>query len=92
MASCEFQFDFTGEAQELVREIESGFVSAGGRVSVEDNEGSFTIDTPVGSFGGSFMVSKQTITIAVIDKPMFVPCSAIESQLRKFVAGSKWTR
>ena len=92
MASCEFKFDFNGHPAELVEEIQSGFANAGGRVSVEDNAGSFSIDTPVGLFGGNFVVSERSITIEVDDKPMFVPCSAIESQLRKFVAGSKWKR
>lgn len=91
MAGCEFQFGFTGDGSDLAREIESGFTNAGGRVSVDGNAGSFTLETPVGGFSGNFTISDQTITIEVDDKPIFVPCSAIESQLRKFVTGSKWT-
>ena len=54
---------------------------SGGQFEGSPAAGHFSLPTPVGAFDGSYTIDKNTIWVEVIEKPIFVPCSAIESKL-----------
>jgi hypothetical protein len=80
---CKFQFSFSVSPEDAV---------AKARHAVESQNGNFTGDTTSGNFdvtvfgnfiGGNYSVEGQNIHIEVTDKPVFLPCSMIESFLKK---------
>lgn len=62
---------------------------AGGQFDGSDAVGSFVLPTPIGQFGGSYTVDKNTIWVEVSDKPIFVPCAAIEAKLFEIVKSKR---
>ncbi len=85
MSECRFQFEFPGSAAVLVETIRSKIADAGGQFEGSPTVGHFSLPTPVGAFNGSYTIDKNTIWIEVTEKPIFVPCSAIESKLNAIV-------
>ena len=89
MSACQFDFSLPVETGGLVRALRADFARFGGTVSGDegpDGFGEFSLPTPLGTFSGTYEVSTPTpgacaIHIEVDEKPMFVPCSAIEEHL-----------
>ncbi|HXV61367.1 MAG TPA: hypothetical protein VEK15_11775 [Vicinamibacteria bacterium] len=68
-----------------MRTIEAHVVGAGGTFAGSAREGTFSLPTPIGVFEGIYRIEGRVIAIEVLEKPFFVPCGAIESQLLRFV-------
>ncbi len=81
MSECRFQFEFPGSGTALVEKIRAKMTDAGGQFEGSPAAGHFSFPTPVGEFDGSYTIDKNTIWVEVTDKPIFVPCSAIEAKL-----------
>ena len=76
MSACQFDFSLPAEISSLLEALRADFARFGGTVSGDDGPG----------FGEFYEVSSDTpgvcaVHIEVDEKPMFVPCSAIEEHL-----------
>lgn len=81
--SCKFQLPFSEPAESAVQKA---------KAAVENQNGSFNGDTISGNFEltvfgnfikGNYTIEGQVLNLEVTDKPLFVPCSMIESFLKK---------
>lgn len=85
MSKCKFEFPLPGSKTDALSEIRSHVSGAGGTFG----EGEFALPTPVGTFRGRYEVVGESIVVDVTHKPVFVPCSAIESRLSHYVKGAR---
>ncbi|MDE2660135.1 MAG: hypothetical protein OXI45_07985 [Acidobacteriota bacterium] len=88
MSACQFDFSLPAEVSSLLEGLRADFARFGGTVSGdgEPGFGEFSLPTPLGTFSGTYEVSSDTpgvcaVHIEVDEKPMFVPCAAIEEHL-----------
>ena len=88
MSACQFDFRLQAEISPLLAALRADFARFGGTVSGDEGPGfgEFSLPTPLGTFSGTYEVSSDgpgvcAVHIEVDEKPMFVPCSAIEEHL-----------
>ena len=89
MAACEFDFRLPVDAERLLLALRKDFARFGGTVSGAEEPGGFgefSLPTPLGTFSGIYEVRTDApgscaVRIELAEKPMFVPCSAIEGHL-----------
>jgi len=86
MAKHSFSADFTGSAQDTTSKAKGAIEKAGGKFNGDHNKGDFSVPTPAGAVKGNYTITGQTFAVVITDKPFIVPGSAIESQVRKFLA------
>jgi hypothetical protein len=81
--ACTFTTSVTGDINELYRqallEMPKHDITFNGNV----HGGDFSIRTVVGEIEGSFKVKGQIIEWIFTKKPIFIPCKAIETVLKK---------
>lgn len=83
MASCPpFSVEFTGSAQELFVKIATMIHEHGGTITGGPSGGAFTVGSPLGTVAGTFMVSGQTCTITITQRPFLLPCSVIQNFIK----------
>lgn len=88
MAKCNFNIDFTDPIEKLIEKAKEGITSAGGTFDGDTGEGSYAIPTKLGKISGSYSVEGNTIAFVITDKPLFVSCNLIETELRKYLGAS----
>lgn len=81
MAKCNFSIDFPGSAEEIFNKARAAVERQGGTFSGDAVQGSFSIQV-FGTITGSYQVIGQQLNIAIEDKPMMIPCAAIENALK----------
>ena len=81
MAKCNFSINFSGSANEVFNKAKAAVEKQGGTFSGNEGGGSFSINV-FGNINGSYTISGQILEIAIEDKPMMIPCGAIENVLR----------
>jgi hypothetical protein len=89
MSACQFDFRLAVGAGRLLEALRADFARFGGTVTdgaAAGGFGEFSLPTPLGNFSGTFEVTDNedggcAFRINVDEKPMFVPCSAIEDHL-----------
>jgi hypothetical protein len=85
MSKCNFSIPFSGNVSDIVSAAQSGITGAGGNFSGDTNNGQFSLSTFVGEITGTYTVSGSTLNIDITDKPMFLGCSMIEAELKKYL-------
>lgn len=83
---CNFSIKLNGNVEELVSKAKNAITDAGGSFDGDITSGSFRMKTFMGEIAGSYTVSTQQLNVEVSKKPMMVPCSEIEKQLRKYLS------
>ena len=83
MAECSFKFNLELNPNEIINNVKLKIESEGGSLSGNENEGNFSLPTPIGSVEGKYSVSGHELKIDITGKPMMLPCSMIESELEK---------
>lgn len=81
MAKCNFAIPFSGTAQDIFTKAKAAVEKQGGTFSGDSSSGSFTINV-FGTISGSYTLAAQHLNIVIEDKPMMIPCAAIESALK----------
>ena len=89
MSACQFDFRLAVESGRLLEALRADFARFGGTVTggeAAGGFGEFSLPTPLGDFAGTFEVTSDAdsgcaFRINVDEKPLFVPCSAIEEHL-----------
>jgi archaellum component FlaF (FlaF/FlaG flagellin family) len=83
MASCDpFDVTVTGDPATVFNQVKTTVESQGGVVNGDQNSGTISLSIPVlGTVQGNYVISGQTVTITVTQKPFLLPCSEIESEV-----------
>ncbi len=83
MAKCNFSIEFSDGADALVSKAGSAIGQAGGSFDGDSSQGTFHLNTGIGSVRGNYTIQDSTIHIQIDQKPMLVSCNRIEEELRK---------
>lgn len=78
--SKSFSVNFTGDATSLLERARKTATDNGAQVTGDTNKGAFSGR----GVEGSYAVNGNTVNITVDKKPMIVPWSLVESQLKQF--------
>jgi hypothetical protein len=84
MADCNFEFQLNGTIEEIKTKIVSGIEKNNGEIEFTNDEGKFTIKHPLATIGGTISVSETNLSIRITEKPVFVPCEMIKTEVEKF--------
>ena len=85
MSKCNFSIDFSGSAEGIYNKAKAAVEKQGGTFSGDSNSGSFSINV-FGTISGTYTVSGNQLLIAIEDKPMMIPCAAIENALKSQIS------
>jgi hypothetical protein len=83
---CNFSIKFDSNVSHLISVAKDAITGAGGNFTGDEQAGGFNINTFVGQITGTYTILNNEINIIITKKPMLVPCSEIESQLRKYLS------
>lgn len=97
MAACEFDFRLSVTPDRLLPALRADFARFGGTISGDVGPGAgpgfgeFSLPTPLGEFAGIWEIAETgsggcSIRIELDQKPMFVPCAAVEEHLARRLA------
>lgn len=78
---CQFNIQFSGDAESLIRRARQELSKAGGAFNGDSTQGNFEVKTPLGSIEGSYVMAGQEISINITDKPFFISCKRIQKEL-----------
>jgi hypothetical protein len=81
MSKCSFTIDFQGSSQEMYNKAKAAVEKQGGTFSGDAGSGTFSISV-FGTISGRYTVTGQQLQIDIEDKPMMIPCAAIENALK----------
>ena len=82
MADCTFSVNFTGSKESILHKTKSTIEGQGGTFSGDENQGSFHLSVMGMTVAGGYTVTGDKLDVAITEKPMMVPCAAIESFLQ----------
>lgn len=83
MAECSFKFKIETAPAETIEKVKTKIEQEGGTFNGDENEGIFSLPTPVGVIEGSYQVTADELKIDITKKPAFLPCSMLEGELKK---------
>ncbi|MEP6846275.1 MAG: hypothetical protein ABI861_09740 [Panacibacter sp.] len=83
---CNFSIKFNGNSTDVIAKAGKAITGAGGNFNGNEASGSFDISTFMGQIVGDYTILNNGINISITKKPVFVPCSEIENQLRKYLS------
>jgi hypothetical protein len=81
MSKCNFSIAFSGSADQVYSKAKAAVEKQSGSFNGDNNSGSFSINV-FGAITGSYTISGDQLNIVIEDKPMMIPCSAIENVLK----------
>jgi hypothetical protein len=81
MSKCNFSISFSGSAEEVITRAKAAVEKQGGNFSGNASGGSFSLNV-FGAISGTFTLSGQQLNIIIEDKPVMIPCGAIENVLK----------
>ncbi|MEO6187582.1 MAG: hypothetical protein ABIO82_07635 [Ginsengibacter sp.] len=82
MSGCNLSIPFSADPKLILSKVKTAIQNQDGVLEGDENSGSFSVSVFGNSIKGSYSIEGNVMNITVSDKPMFVPCSAIESFLR----------
>jgi len=85
MANCNFTIEFSDTPENIIQQAKAGITKAKGEFTGDTNSGSFNIPSPIGKIRGGYTIQNSAITLTIEDKPMFLSCKRIETELRQFL-------
>ena len=85
MSKCNFSIDFSGSAEGIYNKAKAAVEKQGGTFNGDSNSGRFSINV-FGNITGSYTVSGNQLLIVIEDKPMMIPCAAIENALKSQIS------
>jgi len=81
MSKCNFSVSFSGTPEEVYNKAKAAVEKQGGTFSGNASGGNFSINV-FGTIRGRYSVSGNQLNIDIEDKPMMIPCGAIENVLK----------
>jgi hypothetical protein len=85
MSKCNFSISFSGSPQDVFNKARAAVEKQGGSFNGDANGGNFSINV-FGTISGSYTVSDGQLNIVIEDKPMMIPCGAIENVLKSQIS------
>ena len=86
--SCQFSIPISSSVASIVAKAEAAIIADGGTFTPTDNGGTFTAPIPLGEIDGSFEIISGSANVTITNKPWFVSCGKIESQLTAYMNGT----
>ena len=83
MSDCNININFSGSAEEILSKAKSAVASQGGTFEGDLNSGQFHVSLMSNTVAGTYIVEGNQLKLNITEKPMFIPCNAIESFLVK---------
>ena len=80
-----FNIDFKESSEKLIEKAEVIIENAGGTFTGDISSGSFSVSTPMGAVKGNYVISDQTIKIAILNKPLLISFDIIKSKLEQYL-------
>jgi len=84
MAQCTFSIPFTVSPEDVSLQARQAIMETGGTFQGDATAGMFDVPTPMGSISGNYTIENNFIHVIISNKPFFVSCSLIESQLKNY--------
>jgi hypothetical protein len=81
MAKCNFSIPFQGSPEDVFNKSKAAVEKQGGSFTGDTSKGNFSINV-FGAISGTYSITGQQLDIVIEDKPMMIPCSAIENVLK----------
>ena len=85
MSKCNFSISFSGSAEQVLSKAKTAVQSQGGSFTGDVSGGNFSINV-FGTISGSYTVSGNQLNIVIEDKPLMIPCGAIENVLKNQIS------
>jgi hypothetical protein len=85
MSKCNFVINFTGTSESVFGRAKAAVEKQGGNFNGTSSEGKFSINV-FGAISGTYRVEGQQLHISIEEKPMMIPCGAIENVLKSQIA------
>ena len=85
MSKCNFSIPFSGSAQQVYSKAKHAVEKQGGSFDGNAESGNFSINV-FGMISGSYTFSENQLNVVIEDKPMMIPCSAIETVLKNQIS------
>ena len=84
--SCNIQLPFTEAAESAVQKARAAVESQNGTFDGNNESGNFELNVFGNNIKGNYTISGKILNLEITDKPFFVPCSTIESFLKKQIS------
>jgi hypothetical protein len=81
MSKCNFSISFSGTPEDVYTKAKAAVEKQGGTFNGNAGSGNFSINV-FGTISGSYAVTGNQLNIVIEDKPMMIPCGAIENVLK----------
>jgi hypothetical protein len=85
MSKCNFSISFTGTPENVYSKAKAAVEKQGGTFDGDSKSGTFSISV-FGTISGRYVVSGNQLEIIIEDKPIMIPCAAIENVLKSQIA------
>jgi hypothetical protein len=85
MSKCNFSIPFSGSPEDVFNKAKAAVEKQGGNFSGDSSGGNFSINV-FGAITGSYTVEGNQLNIVIEDKPMMIPCGAIENVLKSQIS------
>ncbi|MEO8823411.1 MAG: hypothetical protein ABI366_07520 [Ginsengibacter sp.] len=86
MSDCNISIPFTGSAEAILSRAKAAMENQNGIFNGDENSGEFEVNVFSNIIKGSYSVTGKTLNLVITHKPFFVPCSTIESILKKEIS------
>lgn len=83
MSACSFDIKIQESAEVVINKAKTYIESQGGKFTGNNENGSFDISLMGNTIAGTYAVVNEALRIIIHNKPIFIPCNAIESFLTK---------
>jgi hypothetical protein len=81
MSKCTFSIPFSGTAEDVFTKAKAAVEKQGGSFNGNASGGEFNLQV-FGTIRGTYQVSGSQLNISIEEKPMMIPCGAIENVLK----------
>lgn len=83
MPACNFDIPFSESANIAIEKAKAAIESQNGVFNGNDKSGEFEVTVLGNTIKGTYIITGQVLHLVITQKPLFVPCSMIESFLLK---------
>jgi hypothetical protein len=87
MAACEFKIPFSVPLAGMVEKARQVVESQGGQFTGDEIAGQFHVSIMGNTVRGSYKAEGSELLVQIDEKPIFAPCSLIESYLKQQLVG-----
>lgn len=83
MSACTFEVSFTASPDQILSKTKKTIEGQGGTFTGDIEGGNFHLSLMGYTVAGSYKVDNSKLLVLIDEKPMLIPCSAIQQYLEK---------